>query len=413
MKVLKYAAVLVALNLCYLVLMTAVFALPFGARISGNAAESLHVWKEGAETEAPLFGDNRIFWNDTSSEMLLVNCAVTQAGTPPERGVALYYTCLPETEALPPVQSYRNLEAAVSGGGDGAKIETYERYWYLLAGGVRLLLCFLTIGEIRWLLYATGALLALWLFLRVYELLGIQGVLPLALAFVSRTLVLQTATSMTATDVYTACAAMITLTYLYKKPWFAKNRILFYLVTGSVTFAIGPFIAPLLTLGMTLLLDLQLADPEPDMKREAMRMFLCSVAWAAGYALTLCCKTVCSLLAVNRTEASGVAAGYLGAAGGIAGRFATAGSCLYRLLMPVQATLPVIAVFAGILLALIKTRGIQTPKNLLLSLSVACYPVIWALVVAEHSRHDYAVNMFAVTVYGLASVRAGFVKEKT
>lgn len=414
--ILRGAGVLAALNLCYLLLMVIVFALPVGTRVRGNAAESLYVWKEGAETEAPLFHDNRIFWNDTSSEILLVNCAVTESGTPLQRGLALFYTQVPDTGDIPPVQSYRNLEAALSEhAASDATIETYGRYWYLEAGAVRLLLSFLTIGEIRWLLYACGALLALWVFLRVYTLLGARGVLPLAFAFASRTLVLQTATMMTATDVFTACAAMIALTYLYKKPWFAKNRVLFYLITGSVTFAIGPFIAPLLTLGMTLLLDLQLTEVSDRDGSAWAGLLSSSVAWAAGYALTLACKMVVSMLAAGSADAADVAAGYMGAGaeagGGFARRFEILRDCLYRVCMPVQATAVLLLVFAGILFWAMRKNGVQKPQHIALTLAVALYPAVWALIVSEHSRHDYAVNMFAITVYGLAVLCAGLVKN--
>ena len=414
-QIARGAGILAALNLCYLLLITVLFALPVGERVKGNAAESLRLWQDGKETEAPLFGDNRIFWNDTSSEILLVNCAVTEAGNPLQRGVALFYTQAPETGDIPPVQSYRNLEAALSGDtGADVTIESYERYWYLLAGAVRLLLSFLTIGEIRWLLYACGVLLALWLFLRVYTLLGVRGVLPVALAFVSRTLVLNTATFMTAMDVYTACAAMIALTYLVKKPWFQQNRALLYLATGSVTFAIGPFIAPLLTLGMTLLLDLQLAGADDGDKRAWKNLVTCSAFWAAGYAFTMVCKMAVSLLAVGSADAADVAAGYMGAGAGagFAARFDMLKSCLYRLCMPVQATAVVLVVSAAVLGWQLKKHGCRKPQGLLLTLAVALYPVVWVLLVSEHSRHDYAVNIFAVTVYGLAAICAGFVSDE-
>ena len=412
--VLRGAGILAALNLCYLLFMVIVFALPIGVRVRGNATESMHVWKEGLETEAPVFNDNRVFWNDTNAEILHVNCAVTEEGPPLKRGLALYYTQVPDAEEIQPVKSYRNLEAALSETQRAdVTIGTYERYWHLQTGYLRLLLSFLTIGEIRWLFYAFGSMLALWLFLRVHTLLGIKGVLPLAVAFLSRVLVLQTATLMTSTDAYVAFAAMIALTYLYRKPWFANNRALLYLVTGSVTFAIGSLIAPVLSLGMMLILDLQLENARDNVKDSWVKLVACSATWVAGYALSMLCKAVVSLLAAGSADAASVAAGYMDAnGGGIAGRFNVLRSCFYRLCLPAQSTAVVLLVFAVLLILALRRSGIQKPQGLLLTLSVALYPVVWVLVVAEHSRHDYAVNIFAVTVYGLAVICAGLVKEQ-
>ena len=408
---LRGAVIVLGLNLVYFLLITAVFLLPVGARVRLNVTQSLYTWQEGRETEGPVFDDNRILWNDTRAEMQMADIAVTEAGAPLLRGISLYWLFLPDEGDPDPVRQYKSLALAVSDPENASlSVESYERYWFLIAGVLRLLYCFLTVGEIRWLLQAAGLLLSVWLFARVFRLLGARGVIPLALAFVSRSLIMNMTYAATAMDVYVAILSMIALTYLYGTAWFRRNRLYYYLVLGSVTFAAGPFISPLLTLGMTLLMEIQLAGKEDKSKDAWAEVVSCSITRVLGYGLTMLCKALISMALVRQSDGFGIAAGYMGAENALtlAERIGRVFYCVERLLMPVQAGALIALLFAMIWIIATVKYGVKWNRSLLLTLAVSLYPVLWVLVVAEHAVHDYAVTIFAVTVYGIAAVCANF-----
>ncbi|MBR0173694.1 MAG: hypothetical protein IJQ21_13000 [Lachnospiraceae bacterium] len=404
-----WLACLLLLNGIYMLFMTVTFALPVQERVRGNIEASLPVWEEGGESEAPVFKQNSIFWSDTSSEMLLVNTTATVYGNPAGRGAALYWLSLPDTGEIPPVHQYRSLAANIHNPDDPAlSVESYERYWYLLAGVFRLLFCFLTIGEIRWLLYAGGALLTLLLFCRVYRIAGARGVVPLGIAMLFRCLGLNMAGTATAMDVYVALCAMTAVTYLYKKKRFREQQALFFFITGSVTFAIGPFIAPLLTLGMTQIL-LILLDQTQDRDPGAWKQLVANaVAWGAGYVLTMLVKALVSSVVVGNSDGFGVAFHYLGGSGHatVADRVARIFYGLEHLMYPTQAKLVIILILAGVFLVRVIRKGPAGFCGILQTGAVSCYPLLWFFVVYAHSMHDYASNIFAITAYGIAAIAA-------
>ena len=404
---LVFLACLLLLNGIYMLFMTVTFALPVQERVRGNIGASLPVWQEGYESEAPVFKQNSIFWSDTSSEMLLVNTTATVYGDPVKRGAALYWLSLPDTGDIPPVHQYKSLAANIENPEDPAlSVESYERYWYLLAGVLRLLFCFLTIGEIRWLLYAGGALLTLFLFCRLYKLAGARGAVPLGIAMIFRFLNLNMAGTATAMDVYVALCAMIAVTYLYNKKRFREQQALFFFVTGSVTFAIGPFIAPLLTLGMTLILLTVLENTQDRDPGSWKKMIANSIAWAAGYVLTMLVKAIVSGVIVGNSDGFGVAFHYLGGneTATIADRVSRIFYGLAHLLYPTQAKLVIILILAGCFLVRVIKNGPAGFHGLLQVAAISCYPLLWFFVVYGHSMHDYASNIFAITAYGIATI---------
>lgn len=88
-------------------------------------------------------------------------------------------------------------------------------------------------------------------------------------------------------DIVIALTGMLFIACSYRTGWYAKWEYLVYIVIGSLTFANAPLVAPVLTLGMCLLVSVLLRKSSD---RQASSWFLLitdSVCWGMGYLGTL------------------------------------------------------------------------------------------------------------------------------
>ena len=87
-------------------------------------------------------------------------------------------------------------------------------------------------------------------------LLGWRGLVPFGLALLMRSLLLQTASISTGSDVLIFLLAMAVVATYGQSSLVRKYRCLFYLAVGSFSFALGPLVAPLLTIAMPMILEI-------------------------------------------------------------------------------------------------------------------------------------------------------------
>ena len=420
------AAVLVALNIVYLAFMTACYSVPVTERTKVHLEETMEILAPETK-ESPVFRNVKALSTGLFTDMLWIDTAIMHEESAFEMAVTLPHKEVQVGEMWFPDEGFQGLMIPVMYYYDDPGVITvrYQRYWMLFTGLIRVLFQFFAWNEIRYLFYSIAAALLLYDGCMIMKRCGWRALIPFGVAVMMRNLLFHVISFTTCTDTIMTFAAIAFLVTFYEKTWYRKYRWLFYLIVGSLTFAIGTMEAPLLVLGMTMLTELlfmrgyqtedDLRMDKAQMKKVFFEVFFLSFLWCVGYASAAVGKG----MIVNMTF-GGTGAGeeaflhYLSSNGrGPFVRFYRIFYCLDMLFTPVQIKGPMMVFLLIVILVLMKKRGIKKFPYMWQILMVALYPVAWAMIVVEHSIHNYASNIFSVFVYGILAVLCGLVREET
>ena len=412
----KGVLLLLLLNALYLLFMTLAYCIPREGRVRDHIEESLGTWQD--ESTSPVFDNMKAYWPDVHSDLIWVNCALSEAGGHPlYNAVALPYQTNPNIDSQEDDYQWQNIVTAMYYSNDPTTVgQTYSRYWMLCVGFLRILFTFLNAGELRFLFWMIVATLFLYVVYKITVLLGWRGLVPFGLALLMRSLLLQTASISTGSDVLIFLLAMAVVATYGQSSWFRKYRCLFYLAVGSLSFALGPLVAPLLTIAMPMILEISLNEKReaPESERQ---LFISALAgglfWLAGYVGSMMIKGVLSELFVGSTgDGQGMFVYYLGPGQGIAERLFRVGYCFQGLLAPLQVKVPYVILLGLFLTVLFVRREHRTPKHAALYLAIAALPVVWSFIVVEHSKHYFVANIYAALVYALLTLILSAVGER-
>ena len=156
-KIIIGVATVLLLNLMYLLFMMATYFLPTQGQLRDNIGDSLSVWVNEVNCAKPLFDDYG-FYLDSFSDMIWANAATISTGDAFKDTVRQPYKVT--SQQFTDQETYNNLVAALYYADESSESE-YSRYWNLQIGWIKILFQFLTIREVRFLLFSLTSIIVL------------------------------------------------------------------------------------------------------------------------------------------------------------------------------------------------------------------------------------------------------------
>ena len=282
-------AILILINALYFLFMAVSFMVP-AEKVRPNIELSLYTWSE--EEQYPFFDSARSVWLDFGSDMIWANIALTDVDNPMKAAIELPYAIGgEENDQVSFNNLVRGLYYAKS---DDAVTTVYPRYWMLMVGILRILFSVMQITDIRYIFYFLAFLLLWAVASEVEKRWGWRVNFPLFMAVVLRTLVLHSISVSTSADVFIALGAMLVILKNGEKDVYKKYQGIFFLMVGSFAFALGPFVAPVLTLGLPLVTNILLQKEDDKEWLSWWRVVTNSAAWVCGYGGSMVIKAILS-----------------------------------------------------------------------------------------------------------------------
>lgn len=392
-------AVLIVVNLLYFLFMAACFMIP-AEKVRANIEMSLYTWE--GETDFPFFDNGRACWLDFGSDMIWANIALSDVENPFKAAIELPYAIGGEENGS---VHFNNLVRGLYYTESEDFVTTnYPRYWMLMVGVIRILFCFWEIAEIRYAFYFLAALLMWAVFRELENRGGWRASFPFMMAVVLRVLLLHSVCVSTSADVFISLGAMLFVLKNDEKDFYKKYQGVFYLFIGSFAFALGPFVAPVLTLGMPLVTHIMVQKERDNSVGAWWRVITNSVAWVCGYGGSIVFKAILSKLVVGSQSTSGSISHYLGFGQGIGARIGRIFYCFENLLSPLKVKIPIVILVVFVLMFMLWKRHKKKMECKWLLLFVSMYPLLWAFVVVEHTIHYFATNIYSVFVFAILSI---------
>ena len=391
--------VLMAVNLLYFLFMAACFMIP-AEKVKPNIEMSLYTWDE--EKQFPFFDNARAMWLDFGSDMIWANIALTDVENPFRAAIELPYAT--GGEANEKVSFNDLVRGLYYTDSEDFVTTTYPRYWMLMAGVIRILFCFYEIAEMRYVFYFLAAILLWSVFRELEKRWGWRGSFPFFMAVILRMLLLHSISISTSADVFIALGAMLFILKNGEKEFYKKYQGFFFLLIGSLAFALGPFVAPVLTLGLPLITNIMLQEEKDNDIMSWWRVITNSAAWVCGYGGSMVIKAILTKVVIGNQSTSGSIAHYLGLGQGIGVRVGRIGYCFENLMTPLNVKVPIVVFILLVLAIMLFGRKRQNMQSKWLLLFVAMYPLLWAFVIVEHTIHYFASNMYSVFVFAVLSI---------
>ena len=399
--------ILIVVNLLYFLFMSACFMIP-AQKVRPNVEMSLYTWDK--ETQFPFFDDARAMWLDFGSDMIWANIALTDVENPFRAAIELPYATGGEINGK---MSYNDLVRGLYyTDSEDFVTTTYPRYWMLMAGVIRILFCFYEIAEMRYLFYFLAAILLWAVFRELEKKWGWRGSFPFFMAVSLRVLLLHSISISTSADVFIALGAMLFILKNGEKEFYKKYQVIFFLLIGSFAFALGPFVAPVLTLGLPLVTNIMLQKEKDKEFISWRRTITNSAVWVCGYGGSMVIKAILTKVVVGNQSTSGSIAHYLGLGQGIGARIGRIIYCFENLMTPLNAKIPIVILVLAVLVIMLFTRRKRNVEYKWLLLFVSMYPLLWAFVIVEHTIHYFASNMYSVFVFAVLSIITFTIGEK-
>lgn len=374
-------------NGLFLAFMCLAFSIP-KERMQDNMGLALEVWQHEVGTVEPLFYDEG-FYLDSFSDMIWANTASQDTSNPFRTVVAMDYTCSGDNDP------YNNLIEAIYY--QDTNIANYSRYWNLCAGFMRIAFCKLQLHEIRVLFYLSTVILLGVLLNRIREKIGIKGVGPVFFGFLFCFISLHSVCFSFHGEILSTLIGSIVIAYLAGNDWYRKNQFVVFALVGACDFAFGPFVTPMLSVGICLLIHCMFYIREMDWKNAWINVCENGFSWLIGYGGTIVCKSTLAKMVCGSQTATETAAMWLGPEFGIADRFRIVLGNVKRYFAPMSIKVVIFAILLIVLLILI-VRYSKKYKNCILILTIGILPILWMLVVARHSQHSFASNALCVTM---------------
>ena len=399
--------VLIIANCLYFLFMSMCFMIP-AEKVRSNIEMSLYTWD--GDDMFPFFDNARAMWLDFGSDMIWANIALTDVVNPFGAAIELPYATGGEANSK---VSFNDLvQGLYYTESEDFVTTTYPRYWMLMVGIIRVLFCFCEISEMRYAFYLLAAILLWSVFRELEKRWGWRGSFPFFMAMVLRVLLLHSISISTSADVFIALGAMLFVLKNAEKDFYKKYQGIFFLVLGSFAFALGPFVAPVLTLGLPLVTNIMLQQERDRDFMSWWRVVTNSVAWVCGYGGSMVIKAILSKMVMGNQSTSSSIAHYLGWGQGIGARFGRIVYCFENLMTPLKIKVPIVLLVLAVLIIMLLTRKRQKVECKWLLLFIAMYPLLWAFVIVEHTIHYFASNMYSVFVFAILSIITFTIGEK-
>ncbi|MBQ9438948.1 MAG: hypothetical protein IJU50_11540, partial [Lachnospiraceae bacterium] len=187
-----------------------------------------------------------------------------------------------------------------------------------------------------------------------------------------------------------------------------------YLVAGALSFAVGPLVAPLLTVGMPLMLGILLRTRKDKDWRSWVHILFCTSNWVIGYVGSILIKQILAYCLIRTSSGSGTEqmVMYFAPEKGLAERLDMLRYCFMGLIDPWNVKIPFLFLILILCLVLIKKRGFSLYTGFFQLLFLSFYPIGWIMIVTEHSKHFFVANILSIFIYGILnalffSIRAG------
>lgn len=285
----------------------------------------------------------------------------------------------------------------------------YARYWHGIQTIVRPLLLFFNYEEIRYLfmivmfMLLTGATIMIYRNLSIWHALSFMFSM-LAINFFIIPMSLQ----------YTGIFAIMLITVILVNLLYEKKKekwlpYLFFIVGGCTTF-FDLLTAPLITLGMPLLVDILLKNKEKcTIKESIIELVKLSILWGISYAVVFASKWVIASIVLQQDVITEAINQIFFRTGGSAEYPATKLGAVWENIKYLYNT---VLLLFGLLIAIIwivmlikKKKKITDMKTVIPLLIIAIYPYIWYSVVAGHSTIHafFTFRIQAISIFGILS----------
>jgi hypothetical protein len=444
-RALRLVVVFVALLLLFVLGMTAVFALPRGP-IRAHVAQSIPQFELEGVQYRPFLGIPS-YQLDNYTDMLMLDGALGKPGDPPYRAAMANVYALPPglnpSEMATATTTLPLLKAAVAD--QYGSVFPYARYWHGYLMILRPELTLFSYQAVRFINMFALVGLALGVVILLAKRIG-SGV---AFAFVAALLwvsgiIIPMSLQFSSVFALALLAALFILA-LGDRRWFRRADLEVFLAIGMLAAFVDLLTAPLVTLGIPLLVLLllwQRADATYSWRAGLIDSARLSVTWGVGYALCWSSKWLIgsALLGINVVgQAMHEAAFWMGANGAIVAQSAAGGARAHSLggigsnlamLVPLFGiqndmsglqTGVVIAVvgltavlFGGVIaVALRYHRPWRRWLDTLPLLLVGAFPYAWYAVLHQHSAQhfwftyrDQVITLFALSAYVLVNTDA-------
>lgn len=397
-KIIVGIITVVLLNLMYLLFMMATYCLPTQGQLKDNIGDSLSVWVNEVNCVKPLFDDYG-FYLDSFSDMIWANAATISTGDAFKDTVRQSYKVT--SQQFTDQETYNNLVAALYYAGESSESE-YSRYWNLQIGWIKILFQFVTIREVRFLLFSLTSINA-FILLLVLHREGRDIVIPIFGGMYMTSLILHSTCLSFFGDIMIALSGMLFIACRYKTEWYKKWEYLVYIVIGSLTFANAPLVAPVLTLGMCLLVSVLLRKSSDGQASSWLLLITDSVCWGGGYLGTLLFKQILSKLVLGYQTGTDTIVQWIGIEFGIDDRFRILFNNFARLFSPQVVKVPIIVLFMVFAICgIIKSR--KKVDYILQIIFVSLYPIGWILLVTRHAQHYFTSNILCIFIAGISAL---------
>lgn len=303
-------------------------------------------------------------------------------------------------EALVADKELSAFEAAMS-------VNGYSRYWHGYMVVLRPLLMLYDYWQIRYLLMFTFFLLFVMAFRQIDRKLGLVPAIAFALSIVACHIV-TLAVSMQYVSVFLIVFISIILLLETGKQK-ARRWSLFFMTVGMITSFVDLLTVPLLTLGFPLLVWIQMdirTDAEQPLLNRLWRVFLLSAAWTMGFSLCWAAKWVIGSIALKENVIlDAIQSIFFRTGGGSSeGRLDTVfiNFKMFFLSNGLRGAWPLALPTAMLFLSAL-FFGKQKRFKGAAFLPVAMYPYLWYVVLNNHSSvHFWFVyRLQALTLFGL------------
>lgn len=412
-KIIKCAGIVLGLNIIFIIFLTLTYMIPVDGKIKEHVGNSLYALD--GDDKFPVFHDPNGFWNDNSTDMEWINMAVTTKSNPLKGAVGLYWkTTTDEILEGGEARYYDLINALYYPDADNTGVMEYSRCGILTVGFLKILFLLYEITDIRYISYFIICSLVLLLFYRLFDIKQKSLIVPLAVAIGMRVWLMQSTCLTTMCDILTAIVAMLAVISMTKKGTFSKGHIYLFLITGIFAFEMGMFEAPLLTLGMPLVLSVVLNNEKDNKIQSWIRVLEDSIVWVCGYLASMLFKQFLAQIVLGNhgRTGTGVMMMWLAPELGIRARIDRIIYCLDGLFSPIKVKLPIIIIIVLVLIYYIIKYGSQKTGNNLLLAFVSLYPIVWIFIFTRHAQHYWVANILSITVFALLSILNLHVKGK-
>lgn len=392
-KVLLTAAGLFAF---YLLSLTLVYCIPKSAMVE-NVAESIGVIAQDGKYPNWFFGSPVCFF-DNYSDSRMLNMALQTSEHPFHAAMSADYEVV-EGSGDTEFAQYYDLVAAAEGKATGS--ESYGRMWHGYMVWLKPLLTFLNLHEIRQIIYMVSFFLYLLTILAMNKKMGFRAAFPFICGTLMSYTTIITINMMFSVDVnLMLLGVMMVLLFSGNRTYDRYEPLFFGLIGTSMAFW-GTFEAPLITLGMPLLISMQMRQRQGKNAKQLWGHLIGNGAgYGIAYAVTLVLKWVLAALVTGSSDGSAVSGGWIGLPPSFREYSGRLVSILQGYLTPLRSMGILIGLIAVVLAVLIiRFRAKKVAVGRLLPFAfICCFPAFWTLVLFGHSGHGFTRFIMMISV---------------